>query len=328
MIYSDVWQLDINPENYNDYKIIYNDPYNKLVLTTSLAEFISRFLEGGVFDKRGLYEWHDEIEAQSIYSTDPKSVKQLLTVYYRCLIFGIISRKAVIEWADNIIASEDNPDYFFIELSLSHDLNSLLSVILARSAPDSNTTVRAIFGLLYHQLLAHLIKGEKAVEIIDQYYFKGALLPDEINQIYELTIDKVIGNKPDENLTQHLLHFLVNYQEFDLTNYKYWDSISYRVEHGLTNEQKKSAVRKQPALKSFINKLKIDFKLLRIISLFAVFAFVIITSIHNEHRGLSILGTLTYDLYLIAVIHLVLFGCYYLLKGVDWLIRILFIKPR
>jgi hypothetical protein len=43
---------------------IYNDSL-ELVLTTSLKEFLSIFLQGDVFDKGGLYEWHETCEVSN-----------------------------------------------------------------------------------------------------------------------------------------------------------------------------------------------------------------------------------------------------------------------
>jgi len=58
MIYSDMWSLSITEKN-NSYSI-YNNTGKVAILTNSLAEFLTIFLDGGVFD--GLYKWQDEIE--------------------------------------------------------------------------------------------------------------------------------------------------------------------------------------------------------------------------------------------------------------------------
>lgn len=58
MIYSDMWTLKYFGEG--DYKIV-NFGITDVVLTDSLAEFLTRYLEGGVFEKGGLIDWHEEI---------------------------------------------------------------------------------------------------------------------------------------------------------------------------------------------------------------------------------------------------------------------------
>jgi len=59
MIYSDMWSLKKLTDN--QYLII-NRGENEIGLTSSLTEFLQRFLQGGVFEKGGLYDWHEEIK--------------------------------------------------------------------------------------------------------------------------------------------------------------------------------------------------------------------------------------------------------------------------
>ncbi len=64
MTYSDIWYIEINPDDNNDYIIFNKTGSGKVLnLTSSFAEFLSRFLAGGVFEKEGLYAWHIEIDA-------------------------------------------------------------------------------------------------------------------------------------------------------------------------------------------------------------------------------------------------------------------------
>ncbi|QEM12671.1 SMI1/KNR4 family protein [Mucilaginibacter rubeus] len=66
LIYSDLWELIINPAENNYYEITCTDKdQNKLVLTTSFFEFIQHFLIGGVFEKDGLYDWTNAIAAKN-----------------------------------------------------------------------------------------------------------------------------------------------------------------------------------------------------------------------------------------------------------------------
>lgn len=57
LIYCDVWTLDINAANNNDYKI-YSEATSRVVLTNSFAEFLTVFVNGGVYD--GLYNWREQ----------------------------------------------------------------------------------------------------------------------------------------------------------------------------------------------------------------------------------------------------------------------------
>lgn len=58
MIYSDTWGLRITSTGQYE---IFNGSYPDKTMTSSLMEFLQRFLKGNVFETGGLYEWHDEL---------------------------------------------------------------------------------------------------------------------------------------------------------------------------------------------------------------------------------------------------------------------------
>ena len=57
MIYSDMWSLRKRDDGEFE---IFNKGEIEVVLTSSLQEFLERFLQGDVFGKGGLYDWHEE----------------------------------------------------------------------------------------------------------------------------------------------------------------------------------------------------------------------------------------------------------------------------
>ncbi len=57
MIYSDMWGVRVTAPN--KYEIFAAD-VNATVLSSSLHEFLGRFLKGNVFEKDGLYDWLKE----------------------------------------------------------------------------------------------------------------------------------------------------------------------------------------------------------------------------------------------------------------------------
>jgi hypothetical protein len=62
MIYSDMWGLRLTDSgNYE----IFNGSYPTTPMTSSLKEFLSRFLQGDVFEPGGLYDWHEELKIKS-----------------------------------------------------------------------------------------------------------------------------------------------------------------------------------------------------------------------------------------------------------------------
>jgi hypothetical protein len=58
MIYSDMWGLRRTSTGQFE---IFNGSYPDKNMTSSLTEFLQRFLIGNVFETGGLYEWHDEL---------------------------------------------------------------------------------------------------------------------------------------------------------------------------------------------------------------------------------------------------------------------------
>jgi hypothetical protein len=62
MVYSDMWALEIDHDNHNNYRIYNINRYSeKIVLTNSLSDFLKRFLDAGVFGPNGLYKWGEAI---------------------------------------------------------------------------------------------------------------------------------------------------------------------------------------------------------------------------------------------------------------------------
>ena len=59
MIYSDMWGLRLTDTLQYE---IFNGSYPTIAMTSSLEEFLERFLKGNVFDDGGLYDWHDELK--------------------------------------------------------------------------------------------------------------------------------------------------------------------------------------------------------------------------------------------------------------------------
>lgn len=58
LINSDVWGLHLSTEGKYE---IFNTGHPDMPMTSSLEEFLSRFLKGNVFEEGGLYDWQDEL---------------------------------------------------------------------------------------------------------------------------------------------------------------------------------------------------------------------------------------------------------------------------
>jgi hypothetical protein len=58
MIYSDIWGLRLTADGKYE---IFNGSFPDIVMTSSLEEFLNRYLKGNVFDTGGLYDWLAEL---------------------------------------------------------------------------------------------------------------------------------------------------------------------------------------------------------------------------------------------------------------------------
>ncbi|RQO75230.1 hypothetical protein DBR43_07670 [Pedobacter sp. KBW06] len=57
LVSSDFWSLRVFENRYE----IFNVADVEIILTSSLKEFLERYLKGDIFEPEGLYYWHEEI---------------------------------------------------------------------------------------------------------------------------------------------------------------------------------------------------------------------------------------------------------------------------
>ena len=241
MIYCGMWELEINPDDPEDYSIF--SDHEKVVLTNSLAEFIARFLKGGVFEIGGLYAWADEIKAKLYGNTDPYKIKPLLWVYRECLTRGVMTKQELINRADWIIATEDEPHHFFSELSLSHDVNELITVLDSMHLNDEVLQVRAFFSTVYTKLLIDKITTSQAISILESFLQDERLTGYERAAMMDLTVesdylyDSAPNSKPQQRLRENVKDFFNNYSGFNLYHLKDWDTINAGLVQKFENKE-------------------------------------------------------------------------------------------
>jgi hypothetical protein len=242
MIYSDMWSLETNPDDPNDYSISIIDwDRGEIVLTNSLAEFIGRFLKGGVFEKGGLHHWKDEIKTRTYGNTNPNEIKPLLAVFYESLKLDLVSIENVISWADWIISTEVEPDHFFTEMSLSRDLNDLLTVLNSINLTEDILQVRVIFGEVYVQFLIDKMTADKALLILGKFAHRKEFTPYEINEMRYLIEEwgylvKHSNKKSQKKLNDRIKVFFDNYNRFHLYDYKNWNEINTKIIEGFSSK--------------------------------------------------------------------------------------------
>jgi hypothetical protein len=166
----------------------------------------------------------------------------LLEVFREGLVYGIISRDEIVAWADQIIGEEDEPDYFFIELSLSKNTNGLIEVLdQYTSRSESPIPFRVLMGHIYHKL----IDDNGPLTLKEAAVFVGRTTDCEIPTLFESTKaytfeDYEFFYLPDVTQLQvDILNFLSIYKGFNLYNYDRWPEINILVEETLKPEEEK-----------------------------------------------------------------------------------------
>jgi hypothetical protein len=242
MIYCDAWELEINPEDFNDYSISGSDfDRGKITLTNSLGEFIARFLAGGVYGKLGLCHWRDEIIAKTYGNSDPNEMKPLLSAFRDRLNLGLISTQEVIDWADWLISVEDGPDPFFLKIFHSKDSDELLAILNSINLSEDVLQKRVVFGIVRSQLSFNKITADKALSILVKFVHITDFTPFEIKEMRYL-IEKYAdfdhqSNKTSQiELNDRVKAFFDNYREFDYYPYKNWHKVNDKIVKDFTSK--------------------------------------------------------------------------------------------
>lgn len=207
----------------------------------------------------------------------------LLEVFRGGLKLDLISREEIVLWADNIIANTEDPDYFFIEVSLSHDLNGLIEVLNNNStSTDSPVCHRVLLGLIYHRKpIFDIDEVEKMATLVGGMASWDGLTPFENNTLYEFE-DYYLYYFPDlTQLQVEMINFLIIYKAFTLENFKKWPEINEHVLDLLKEEELKvnityEASRKAWAKKEKNRKLKLGLKKAGIIMFFLILLVLLI----------------------------------------------------
>jgi hypothetical protein len=175
-----------------------------------------------------------------VSSTKPQDVPLLLEVFRDGLTCGLISKDEIVAWADCVIKNESEPDYFFIELSLSPDANSVAEII-DQYVSWSKTPIplRVAFGLIYQKLIDDIIDLETAINFTERTPFHEILTSFEYGSIYQFEDYEMFYPPDTGELKEDVVKFLSLYKDFNLTNYDQWAEINRHVEEFLSVEQAK-----------------------------------------------------------------------------------------
>ena len=172
--------------------------------------------------------------------TKPEDNLPLLNVLGNGLKLDLISKNEVVQWSDSIISVEDEPDYFFIELSLAKDLNVLLSIMNNRIDLTLNeNSCRVLLGVLAHRFRNELIDIQKVGFIIDKINQVDCLSSIEQESLWDLSyeFDSRFGliDNNDTELKEIIIKALIHYQDFTIYNTKDWPAINSSIDEYWVN---------------------------------------------------------------------------------------------
>lgn len=209
-------------------------------------------------------------------STKPQDFPLLLEVFRDGLACGLISKDEIVAWADGIIKNDDEPDYFFIELSLSPDINGIAEVLDKYiSWSKSPIPLRVIFGLIHQKLIADVINSDLAITFTERTPFCETLTPFEYGSIYEFEDYELFYPDNSEGLEETVVKFLSLYKDFNLSNYDQWFEINCRTEEILKEEKAKADVANEIFQKKWERRLAKQ-KLIRSIPFYSLFIIAIV----------------------------------------------------
>ncbi|MFA6249616.1 MAG: hypothetical protein WC615_21945 [Mucilaginibacter sp.] len=190
--------------------------------------------------------------------TDQLSPYQLLLETFGLGVkTGVITPARVIVWADEMIMAHDEPNYFFIELSLSGNKNEIIEVINRHVVTSDNPIcTRVLLGCVYRSFTDdnNTLTIEDTATMVGRLPNYDALTGYEVNQIYEF-YDYNLYYLPDLTQLQSDLHnFLLIYEPFTLDNYNRWEEVNAGVIQELKNYEIQQEIINQSFIKQYQKK--------------------------------------------------------------------------
>ncbi|KMQ60272.1 hypothetical protein ACM46_18885 [Chryseobacterium angstadtii] len=170
--------------------------------------------------------------------TSIKDHGNLLKVFMILLNYDAIRRDIIMLWADSVLASEEESEYPFIELSTSNNTLDTIQILNRNSThADSEITSRAVLGILYHMLQEEKVALKTAFEVATSISYEKQLTDAEQFLLYRFDEYIELGlHETNEKLrlfNTHFVDLLRVYQDFRLENHSNWPIINEKMKMGL-----------------------------------------------------------------------------------------------
>jgi hypothetical protein len=159
--------------------------------------------------------------------TNPKDILQTLHLIRAGLASGLLSKEAVVDWADKIITRDEQPDIFFIDLALSGSKNTNVIIdYFGEYLNYENPVVQGVplLGLLYQQFSSRQLTLEQTVEKLLQLKFDVVFTEIEESYIYSIDDEfdcaknNIYGTL--EAVNDHVECFLSSYKDCSIDNFE------------------------------------------------------------------------------------------------------------
>ncbi len=177
------------------------------------------------------------IKQMKVQTTNIRDYIELLEVFHIGLTNGLLDKKEVIKWADNIIQQDEQPDYFVIELSLCghrsiNDIVSLINEFVGEPKPV--VSGRVILGFAYRQYIKKLIPLRKVTAAIYWLVWQGELTETEKSFMYGLDEDLDCAESgiygTVEAVEKETLRFIEIYKDFSIDNFDKWSEVNKTID--------------------------------------------------------------------------------------------------
>lgn len=107
------------------------------------------------------------------------TIKEQSEVFKLGLLVGYFKTKEVIHWANNILATEDNPDLGVIDVAFSGSkgINEAITQLdNIKGKMDIRTPVKTLLGLLYNELI---LQKSTVIEVARKLYVLSEYIPPD-----------------------------------------------------------------------------------------------------------------------------------------------------
>jgi hypothetical protein len=169
--------------------------------------------------------------------TNPKHILTTLHLIRASLATDLLTKEEVIEWADKIIITDEQPDIFFIDLALSgskstKEILSYLNEYLDFEKPA--IPGRPLVGLLYKKYKSGEIDLTNAVRKLYQLNFEAIFTDEEESYLYtiedELDCAKSGIYGTIEDVQHETEKFMAFYKDYSFENFAMWEDLDKHVE--------------------------------------------------------------------------------------------------